>query len=191
MRTLAVATALALASPAAEAAPKHAGQALITLAAAYGGGAAGGLIGIGAYGIYDPYRRNADDLESFLIGGPVGFALGGWGGATVAHLVMGSPVGAKVWTYTGIMSLVGGGLVFATPALYENFEDERFAMAWVTGLIVTVVAMPFTAFGAVMFGRKPNEESVTARFERERPLEVALVPTLGRERRGLALMARF
>ncbi|MCO4748185.1 MAG: hypothetical protein KC912_25550 [Proteobacteria bacterium] len=191
MRTLVLAAALCTFSPDAEAAPKHVGQALITLGATYGGGVAGGLIGIGAYDLYDPYRRNADDAESFLIGGPTGFALGGWGGATVSHLVMGSPVGAKVWTYTGVMALLGGGLVFATPALYENFADNRFATAWVSGLLVTVVAMPFTAFGAVMFGKKKESEAVAlARPERKR-LEVSVLPSITKERRSLTLAARF
>ncbi|TNE87008.1 MAG: hypothetical protein EP330_20580 [Deltaproteobacteria bacterium] len=191
MRTLAVAAALTFAAPAAEAAPKHVGQAVITLAAAYGGGLAGGIIGIGAYSAYDPYQRNADDAEAFLIGGPTGFALGGWGGASIAHLVMGSPVGAKVWTYTGLMSLVGGGLVFVTPALYENFQDNRFATAWIIGLLTTTVAMPFTAFGAVMFGKKKEEAETSAFAPRRRALEVAVLPAVSHRQQGLTLSARF
>lgn len=184
MRNALLAAAL-LGAPTAEAAPKHVGQAMITLAAAYGGGVAGGLIGIGAYEVYDPYQRNADDLESFLIGGPTGFALGGWGGASIAHLVMGSPVGAKVWTYTGLMALIGGGLVFATPALYQNFADNRFATAWISGLLVTTVALPFTAFGAVMFGKKASTEGEVA------GLEVQITPLLSARQQGLSLSARF
>ena len=189
MRKFVLAAAL-LASPQALAAPQHAGQAVITLAAAYGGGALGGLVGIGAYNAYDPYQRNADDAESFLIGGPTGFALGGWAGASIAHLAMGSPVGARVWTYTGLMSLVGGGLVFATPAIYENFEDNRFAMTWVSGLLISTVVMPFTAFGAVMFGKAPDE---TARSSnRRRGLqELAVIPSIDSRKRGLTLTARF
>lgn len=193
-RSLVLASAWLMASPAAEAAPQHVGQAVITLAAAYGGGAVGGLVGIGAYSAYDPYQRNADDAESFLIGGPTGFALGGWGGATIAHLAMGSPVGARVWTYTGLMSLVGGGLVFATPALYETFGDNRFAMSWLSGLIVTTVAMPFTAFGAVMFGKKAEETALhleTPQGHRGGLREVTVVPAMSRGRQGLTLTARF
>jgi hypothetical protein len=189
MRHLVLATAL-LTSPSALAAPQHAGQAVITLAAAYGGGALGGLVGIGAYNAYDPYQRNADDAESFLIGGPPGFALGGWGGATIAHLAMGSPVGARVWTYSGLMGLVGGGLVFATPALYQNFADNRFAMSWISGLLLSTVVMPFTAFGAVMFG-KGAEESAHREDRRRGLREVAVIPTIDRRGRGLTLTARF
>lgn len=174
MRWLLLVLALLIASPA-EAGAGRFPRALVVLGGAAAGGAGGALIGAPIYGVVDPYRSD-DGLEWIVIGAPAGFGLGAAAGGALTHAIVGGPKIGRVLGISAIPAVLGAGLVLATPALYEGFEDHRFAAAYVGGVTLAVLATPFTAMFASLGVSK------------EQPVVVS--PMLG-ERTGLVLAARF
>lgn len=158
MRTLLLALALTFA-PRAEAGP---GNALFTLLGSVVGGVGGAVIGPPIYGAIDPYQSD-DGLEWVIIGVPMGFGVGAAVGGTLAH---GLTFGGKTWRValvSGAVALGGAVLVGATPGLYEDFGDNRFAFSYVAGTALCVVGVPLAATLTSMFSFRGVRVTVVAR----------------------------
>lgn len=149
MRWLVLATGLCL-SPAAHA---TGGTALPTFLFSLAGGLGGAVIGAPIYGAIDPYGSD-DGLEWLAIGVPLGFGVGAAIGGTTAHALFG---GGQVWAValvSGGLAVAGSTLLAMTPGLYDDFADDRFAAAYVTGAVINLALVPVGATLASLFTKK-------------------------------------
>jgi len=158
VRTLLLALALSFA-PQAHAGP---GNALFTLLGSVVGGVGGALIGPPIYGAIDPYGSD-DGLEWVVIGVPMGFGVGAAVGGTLAHGLTFGGKTLRVGLVSGAVALGGATLVAVTPALYEDFADDRFQFAYVAGTALTIVGVPLAATLTSMFSfREPKPKHALA-----------------------------
>lgn len=158
MRTLLLALALAFA-PRAEAGP---GNALFTLLGSVVGGVGGAVVGPPIYGAIDPYGSD-DGLEWVIVGAPAGFGVGAAIGGTLAHGLTFGGKTLRVGLVSGAVAVGGAALVLATPGLYEDFDDDRFAFAYVVGTGLCVAGVPLAATLTSFFSFRGAQISVVAR----------------------------
>ncbi len=177
MRMLSLLLGLLFFAPPPDAEAATVPRSIAVLGGAVAGGAGGALLGAPIYGVLDPYDRD-DGLEWLLIGAPAGFGVGAALGGALTHGLVGGPRVPRVLLASAIPGLAGAGLLLATPALYQDFDDDRFAASWVGGLVLAVVVAPFAA-------------SITSGLVRRPPEPVTVLPVVGPEHAGLALVGRF
>ena len=153
VRTLLVALALAMA-PRAEAGP---GNAVFTLVGSLAGGVGGALTGAPIYGAIDPYGSD-DGMEWVLIGAPAGWGLGAAIGGTLAHGITFGGKTLRVGLVSGLVAVAGGTLVVLTPALYEDYADDKFVFAYAVGAATSVIGVPLAATLTSMFSFRDKDK---------------------------------
>jgi len=177
MRSLVLILGLLIA-PVAEAAPLNPLKSLATLAGAFVGGAGGGVLGIAAYGVADPYGHE-DSVEWVLAGGIAGFGIGAPIGGSLAHTIAGGRAAGQVLLFSG---LVGGAA--AGCALYAPATERRGKATDTTWILFG------TGAGLAIAGA-PMVATITSSLLGGRNASAAIVPVVGPRQRGLSLVVRY
>lgn len=177
LRVLLVLLGLVALAPRAEAVPLNPIRSGFTLAGAYLGGVAGGVVGMGVYGALDPYGHD-NAAEYVVVGGLSGFNVGAVAGATTGHLLAKGRAGGKILFVGGVMAAGGVALALLAPPYYAESDLSTEAGAMLGGsALLGIVGIPITAtaISAFLGGKRA----------------VVLAPMGGHDRTGLVVAARF